>query len=198
MIINMFSLFRSLLHMHLVLSVTGFAVKRILVLDDFYTLVNKLNGLENEVTALKQEVKALKAQQANQTGTVAFMAFLTKSERGTNHHILFDDVKINVGNAYNPRHGLFVAPVPGLYQFSLTACSDSNHYIVLELNVKDSIIGKVIAGDDWVIDCSSKTFIVQLAKGDDVFVMHRTVGESLLAGASYDLPNFTGFLIKET
>jgi hypothetical protein len=130
------------------------------------------------------------------TTVVAFMAYLTTHERATNHHIYFDDVKTNIGNAYNPRHGIFVAPVNGLYQFTITACSETHHYIVLEINVKDLIIGKVIAGNGLATDCNSKVFIIQIMKGDNVFVTHSTTGEWLYANVAYGLPSFTGFLIK--
>ncbi|XP_045202034.2 heavy metal-binding protein HIP-like [Mercenaria mercenaria] len=209
MIINL--LFRTIFILQLLFTCKGSIRKRILVDDNFYTLVNKLDALEKEVAtlkanaannntiqALKQDVALLKMQQAKQTNTVAFMAYLTTHERGTNHHILFDDVKTNIGNAYNPRHGVFIAPVDGLYQFSVTACSVSQHYIVLELNVKDTVLGKVIAGNGWAAACNSKVFLVQLAQGDDVFVTHTTTGEWLYANAAYGVPNFTGLLIKET
>ena len=83
------------------------------------------------------------------------MAYLTTTVTGTNHHIYFDDVKLNLGNAYNPHHGTFTVPVNGTYQLTVTACSTGVHYVVLELTVNDQTIGKVIAGDDAYDECNS-------------------------------------------
>ncbi|XP_060602819.1 heavy metal-binding protein HIP-like [Ruditapes philippinarum] len=110
--------------------------KRILIDDNYYTLVSRLDALEKEVTDLKSNCASGSHKE------VAFMAELTKTITGQNHHIYFDDVKLNIGNAYNPHHGTFVVPVNGTYQFSVTACSSGNHYIVLELNANNVMISK--------------------------------------------------------
>ncbi|XP_045202035.2 heavy metal-binding protein HIP-like [Mercenaria mercenaria] len=201
--------FRTIFILQLLFTGKSSILKRILVEDNFCTLVNKLNALETEVATLKanaasnntiqvlkQDVALLKTQQAKQTNTVAFMAYLTTHEHGTNHHIYFDDVKTNIGNAYNPLNGMFVASVDGLYQFSVTACSKDNHYIVLDIDVNHANLGKVIAGDDAYADCNSKAFVVKLTAGDNVFVQHRTVGEWLYVQPLFSLPSFSGFLIK--
>jgi hypothetical protein len=123
------------------------------------------------------------------------MAELTKTITGQNHHIYFDDIKLNIGNAYNPHHGTFVVPVNGTYQFSVTACSTGNHYIVLELNANNLILGKVLAGDTVYDECNSKVFLAQLQTGDDVFVQHVAQGDYLLSSSGYGYPSFTGILL---
>ncbi|XP_053404856.1 heavy metal-binding protein HIP-like [Mercenaria mercenaria] len=128
--------------------------------------------------------------------TVAFMAYLTKTITGSNQHIYFDDVKLNLGNGYNRHHGTFVAPVNGTYQFTVTACTAPSHYIVLEITVNSSTLGKVIAGDLIYSDCSSKVFLAQLQAGDDVFVQHRTTGDYLYAAPVFGFPSFTGVLLQ--
>ncbi|XP_060602825.1 heavy metal-binding protein HIP-like [Ruditapes philippinarum] len=163
--------------------------KRILIDDNYYTLLSRLDALEKEVTDLKSNYASGSHKE------VAFMAELTKTITGQNHHIYFDDVKLNIGNAYNPHHGTFVVPVNGTYQFSVTACSTAGHYIVLELNANNDILGKVLAGDDSYGDCNSKVFLAQLQTGDDVFVQHISQGDNLLSASSYGKPSFTGVLL---
>ena len=48
---------------------------------------------------------------------VAFRVQFTTNIRNpsTGYHIVFDDVKLNIGGVYNPHHGTFVAPVSGIY-----------------------------------------------------------------------------------
>ena len=61
------------------------------------------------------------------TQPLAFLAMLTSDVTGSNHHIFFNYVKLNVGNAYNPSHGMFVAPYNGTYQFTVSNCSNNGH-----------------------------------------------------------------------
>lgn len=124
------------------------------------------------------------------------MAELTTSISGQNHHIYYDNVKLNLGNAYNPHHGMFVAPVNGTYLFAITACSHAGHYIVLQVNVNNALLGKNLAGDGSYSDCSGKVFLTQLSVGDDVFVQHVDQGDDLLAFTEYGFPTFLGVLLQ--
>lgn len=124
------------------------------------------------------------------------MAELTKDVTLQNQIITFDSVKLNIGNAYFNVHGNFIAPVGGVYQFSVTACAQSNHYIVLELIVNARVVGKVLAGDTGYNECSSNSFLLQLSTGDDVYVQHKTVGDYLLANPAAGLPTFAGVLLN--
>ncbi|XP_053178994.1 complement C1q-like protein 2 [Scomber japonicus] len=74
----------------------------------------KLEGQRTEVNNLKQQLQAKQ---------VAFSASLLASGEGTigpiNAHTLlvFRRVVTNIGNAYNPNTGFFIAPVRGAYHF---------------------------------------------------------------------------------
>ena len=50
-----------------------------------------------------------------------------------NQDIVFNDVLLNVGSAYHSGHGIFVAPVPGVYFFtmSLLALGTTPHHAKL-------------------------------------------------------------------
>ncbi|CAC5415689.1 C1QL [Mytilus coruscus] len=152
--------------------------------------MSRLDNLTKEVEALKKENALLRHS------PIAFLAELTKTVSGQNHQIHFDQVKVNIGNAYYPSHGNFIASVNGLYQFSITACSTANHYVVLELTVNTSVVGKVLADDTGYDECSSKTFLIQLSSGDDVFVQHKSQGDYLLSASAYGFPSFSGVLLR--
>ncbi|KAL4217379.1 biological adhesion [Mactra antiquata] len=181
--------------------------KRILMDDNnYYTILAKLGALEKEVTilkaendkldALEKEVTILKQQNPHSHDSVAFLAELTTTITGTGRHIYFDNVKLNQGNAYNPHHGTFVPPVNGTYLFSLTLCSAGGHAVVLQVNVNNDILGRMLAGDNSYDECSSKVLIAHLHAGDDVYVQQYSSNDYLYAYANYGYPLFTGVLIN--
>ena len=123
------------------------------------------------------------------------MAYLSKSIPGQNHQIIFDDVTLNMGNAYHATHGNFIAPLDGLYQFAITACSGGTHYVVLELTLNGVVVDKVLAGDDAYSDCNTGVFLQRVSAGDDVYVQHEAAGDYLFSSVSYGRPSFSGVLL---
>ncbi|VDI72882.1 Hypothetical predicted protein [Mytilus galloprovincialis] len=166
--------------------------KRLLKTWNEETKRNRPNHL-----TLSYEFEALKKENALlRHSPIAFVAELTKTITGVNQQIHFDHVKLNLGNSYYLSHGNFIVPVNGLYLFTITACSHTNHYVVLELTVNTAVVGKVLAGDTAYNECSSRTFLQQLSSGDDVFVQHKTTGDYLLSYAGHGLPSFSGVLLN--
>ncbi|XP_060593826.1 complement C1q tumor necrosis factor-related protein 3-like [Ruditapes philippinarum] len=172
-----------------------------------YDMLNRLIMLEQEVKYLRQTVESQKGVIGNLEGQVkdlepdpviAFMADLTSSLTGSNYRIYFNDVKLNIGSAYRSKHGLFIAPVSGMYQFSVSACSSSGQYIVLDLMQSDTLLGRMLAGGTTYDSCNSKVFLASLLAGDDVYVQHVETGDYLLASNGYGYPSFTGVLLHTT
>lgn len=125
---------------------------------------------------------------------MAFAAYLNTTLNGQFHNIFFNDVQLNIGNAYNPHHGMFVAPFNGTYLFSVTACCQSNHWIILLLTVNDSVVGRIRSGGYRHDTCSTKVFLQQLIAGDDVYVKHEDLGDNLSASGNGN-PSFVGALL---
>ncbi|XP_053404859.1 heavy metal-binding protein HIP-like [Mercenaria mercenaria] len=116
---------------------------------------------------------------------------------GYSFRVYFRNVKLNLGNAYMPHHGLFIAPLNGIYLFAITACSSPDKFITLELAVKNSSVGLLLAGDKDYSDCNSKQFMVQLQAGDHVFTENGGSGNFLEAASSYGFPSFMGVLLHD-
>lgn len=128
---------------------------------------------------------------------VAFKASLTTSiSGGQKQTIIFDDVELNLGNAYNGHHGNFLVPVNGTYLFSIYMCSHPPHTIVLDLMRNGLTVGRLLAGDPDYSNCNSNTYILQLTSGDDIYVNEGTYGDLLAVAGNYGRPHFLGVLIN--
>ena len=105
--------------------------------------------------------------------TVAFYAYFSSSTpASTDHHILtFDTVVTNVGNAYHPHMGTFIAPRSGLYVFTWTIRLFGNNYHSTELLVDNNVVNVVYFNPLDHIDGSvTGTAVVHVNQGDDVMV----------------------------
>jgi hypothetical protein len=60
-----------------------------------------------------------------------------------NSIVKFDEVSVNEGNHFNSGDGIFVAPVSGTYQFSLTTLISSSQIAETELKV-DNVIKETL------------------------------------------------------
>jgi len=128
---------------------------------------------------------------------VAFFSKLTSAVNGVSRYVHYDDVVFNIGNGYNPNHGVFVAPVNGTYQFSLYACANAANVVILDLFVNQTKQGTLLAGDNSYTNCNSEVFLLQLVAGDDVYVKTGTYDtSSMFIGTQYGLPTLSGVLLR--
>ena len=80
---------------------------------------------------------------------VAFTVVLTHDVRlGPLQTLEYDKVITNIGNAYDSRHGHFIAPVKGTYMFSATVC-DSGAVIRAEM-VRNGVQVVAMGGIDMI------------------------------------------------
>lgn len=126
---------------------------------------------------------------------VAFYAYLSSGvPASVAHHIFkFDIVVTNVGNAYHPHMGTFIAPRSGLYVFTWTIRVNGNSYQTTELVVNNHVVNLLHFNPHNNVDGSvSSTAVVHANQGDDVLVRtnadHHTVMLRAIHGADHRLP----------
>ncbi|KAL4233903.1 hypothetical protein ACF0H5_008575 [Mactra antiquata] len=128
--------------------------------------------------------------------TIAFTAGLSThmTQVGDHQNIIFDRVITNVGNAYNPHHGVFVAPVSGVYVFSTSILSyDSrNNWAYIAVN---GVPKTELFMHDDTHAMSSQTIVLDLNHGDDVAIQGHA--NDAYFGQVPSFTTFTGFLLQQ-
>ena len=129
---------------------------------------------------------------------VAFMAWIgaTIHHVGVNQNIIFDQVRLNLGGGYHNQHGIFIVPQPGIYLFSSTLMTNNDPahleihgFLVVDGQVVARILGHM---NNSLVDQSSQTVIVQVNKGQEVWVRNE-INDSSYWGAAYS--TFSGYLL---
>ena len=129
--------------------------------------------------------------------TVGFYARLTKdiSLLGDGQTIEFDRVITNIGQAYDPRHGHFTAPVNGMYLMSATIMSVVNKHVYCDI-VKNGNTVTSFYGGTTDAQSDTQVIVLDLQAGDMVWIRHKSGGysnEMINTFNSY----FAGFIIKQ-
>ena len=63
----------------------------------------------------------------DETFPVLFSAYSSRTSEsitGSGENLIFEDILVNSGNAYNPTTGVFQAPLNGIYEFSFSCYHD--------------------------------------------------------------------------
>lgn len=105
--------------------------------------------------------------------SVAFYAYFSSNIPASSaYHILaFDKVITNVGNAYHPHSGSFLAPRSGLYVFTWTIRLWGPRYHTTELLVNNNVVNSIYLNPADTIDGGvTGTVVVHVNQGDDVLV----------------------------
>ncbi|KAK2832836.1 hypothetical protein Q5P01_016725 [Channa striata] len=110
--------------------------------------------------------------------------------------IVFNQVLVNQGSAYNNDSGVFVAPVAGIYQFVFAAqlCRGDHNNIwnfIVNRDRRMSCHAQVSGGDTTLNTCY---FMVELQKGDQVWVKQNVGGCAWASSASKTI-TFSGVLL---
>ncbi|XP_052765921.1 multimerin-2-like [Mya arenaria] len=130
---------------------------------------------------------------------VAFLAtmFNQNEHTGTNQPLVFERVVTNIGGAYNPHFGTFLAPVNGVYVFTVTLLSSPNqvaHYYLYQNNTPVVHLTLYHPSSETYTSMS-QTAVLSLNKGDDVSVRNLDAGTRTL-GDNYS--SFSGFILWMT
>ena len=140
----------------------------------------------------------VRASRHAQTPLVAFTAALTNhlTGLGKGQNIRFDHVITNIGNGYAPIHGTFTAPIAGMYVFSTTLLSFSNHNDHFQFMLNGNLVYRMYVGGSGSAgnyDTTGSSVVIHLQHGDTVAIQNVDVNENV-HGYLYSL--FTGYLLK--
>ena len=131
--------------------------------------------------------KILRYRQFSVHGHQQVAFFVRLRNRITNHHtstiMVFDDVQLNTGSAYDPHIGTFTTPLEGVYKFDLVLSSDveNGHGEMMHNGVRvlDVYADKT---NQRYYGRGSGAIIVHMAKGDKVWIQHTDTGNTVING----------------
>jgi hypothetical protein len=117
---------------------------------------------------------------------------------GEHQNVVFDLVETNIGNGYNSHHGVFIAPVSGLYLIYSSILAAHGAEIWCQIVVNGVNKGSVYArGTDGRHDQGSQAILIQLQKGDDVAVQNHFKDHAVYSdGDIYS--TFSGVLLQQS
>jgi len=105
---------------------------------------------------------------------------------------------LNLGNAYRPGHGLFIAPRAGIYLFSATILTlrrdtaEVHGAITLNGNTVAILFGESDVGK---YDQGTQTVILNLKVNDEVYVRNNDYSNEFVYGGPYS--SFSGVLLYD-
>lgn len=127
--------------------------------------------------------------------TVAFSACLGSSGRtfGPHQPIEFDNVLLNEGRAYDPRHGVFRAPVGGFYNFAVNFLTAPPRDSYIEI-VKDGnqLVCSYAAGYNYHL--GSTQVNIRVEAGQDVWCRNAYTSGTISLNGKYSC--FSGHIIS--
>ena len=131
--------------------------------------------------------------------TVAFFAyFSTHNDASSTHHILaFDKVITNIGNAYHPHSGSFLAPRSGVYVFIWTIRLDGNNYHTTELLHDNNVINSIYLNPNNVSGgtTATGTAVVHVNQGEDVLIRTGDISNGGILSDTNGRSSFAGWLL---
>ncbi|CAG2188113.1 COL8A [Mytilus edulis] len=172
---------------------------------EFNALQSKVMALEadkTEFNALQSKVSALEADMTKEKKILAFVAEVSNNivNPANNVHIVFDHSILNIGNNYNSRNGVFVAPIPGLYHFAveITALPQSTGHVLHVRIMKNNepVAVTFMDGNTNLFLRGTASVVLQLNTGDDVWCKTESIWGSNIINGGSTLSTFSGFLIQ--
>ncbi|XP_055081992.1 cerebellin-1-like [Periophthalmus magnuspinnatus] len=129
--------------------------------------------MSKELTAAKQALNAIRASRTS------FSAILSDSTQDCNNpvissspaRVLYNLVRVNLGNNYTPTNGEFIAPRKGVYSFAITMYNLGRYKSCASLmvngNLKYTLMEKATSDTQ---DSASVSLTLALEAGDVVYV----------------------------
>ncbi|XP_061187458.1 uncharacterized protein LOC133195589 [Saccostrea echinata] len=127
---------------------------------------------------------------------VGFMAVTTDSQMhmGVNQVVLFPNVIENVGNGLDPHSSIFKAPVSGLYIFSASILSHAGVTVRCVIVKNSQDVAYIFSGDSTTYSSGSKTALLDLTVGDDVWIKIYDISDVHVYGGAWS--SFMGVLVS--
>jgi hypothetical protein len=113
---------------------------------------------------------------------------------GINDVVKFEDVRVNRGQGYNSSTGVFTAPRKGLYHIACLILGNNGHVVHYQLNKNDAVYTKGYS-TKGAHTSSTISSLVEMTKGDRVFIKHRTSGSEQIYGDHHS--TFSGYFLQE-
>jgi hypothetical protein len=113
---------------------------------------------------------------------------------GINSEVKFEDVKVNRGQGYDPSTGVFTAPRKGLYHVACLILGGNGHVVHYQLNKNDAAYTNGYA-TKGIHTASTISSLVEMMKGDRVFIKHRDSGSQQILGRHFS--TFSGYFLQE-
>ncbi|XP_061180238.1 complement C1q tumor necrosis factor-related protein 3-like [Saccostrea echinata] len=156
------------------------------------TLEERMDKLERELNMCKSREPGKRASNPS-SPVIAFSAYLSSDVHplATNEAIIYNNVQLNEGNAYNAHVGRFQAPIGGIYHFVASAQSYSSDYIEIEI-VRDTVTLCRGRGSQTYQSTGTCAATIHLSAGSDVWV--RRYSGNYIRGNAYSA--FTGHLVN--
>ncbi|XP_071180112.1 complement C1q-like protein 2 [Mytilus edulis] len=159
------------------------------------------NGLTTAENIIKELTESHDAyRRAFTEAQVAFYAKLSASVHGLSPHqtIIFDAlVTTTQTSIYDTTTGIFTAPVSGMYVISWTANVDHQESQATELMIngrsKAWNFADTAGSEDRDYGSASQTVVLQVNKGENVWVRTGTNGKGDVSG--HDYSTFSAFLL---
>ncbi|XP_051256974.1 caprin-2 isoform X2 [Dicentrarchus labrax] len=150
----------------------------------------KLKESENQILELKKKERTVVVFSAatDQRGTIG--PFRTDTT------LVYKVVKSNIGNAYSQSTGTFIAPVPGIYYFTLFYHAGGSRpaYLTLMKNNEVVVTTSDHATSHDGADNGGNAVFLQLKQGDCVYVRLRA--NTHVWGSNFGT-TFSGFLVSQ-
>ncbi|KAK6178136.1 hypothetical protein SNE40_012957 [Patella caerulea] len=141
--------------------------------DDLSNIVYNLRSVVQDYNLQdRRNVEERLSQQFGQSIIVSFSARVraNKSFLGPTAAIVFDEIIVNNGEAYDPYSGVFTAPVDGVYHFASTVLSGFNSTIETMLMVNGEEVGRMFSGAFLSRGSGTNNVLLNLKEDDEVSV----------------------------
>ncbi|XP_078317585.1 complement C1q-like protein 3 [Crassostrea virginica] len=125
---------------------------------------------------------------------VAFTAAVKSHSRTWNSGtLIFNQVISNVGDGYNPKTGIFTAPMDGMYVFYVAAVEYQKQFLKLDILINNVLKVRLMGYSSASYQTGTNMVAEYLRRGDVVSVV-RNLGTGYHS-ESIPMTTFTGFMI---